>query len=52
MNRLPQEVELYRRLKMTNRRLEEARKLHLEMEEYNDEADKRAIKSNSQETDI
>lgn len=54
MNRLPQEVELYRRMKMTSRTLEEGRKVQQETEEEedNDEGDDSVIEINSQETDI
>lgn len=54
MNRLPQEVELYKRMTISNRALEEeSRKLQQEIEENNYyEPDESAIDVASQETDI
>lgn len=52
MNRLPQEVELYKRMIIANRAVEESRKLQQEFEENNYETDESAIDINSQETDI
>lgn len=52
MNRLLQEVELYKRMIIANRALEESRKLQQEIEEINYETEESAIDINSQETDV
>lgn len=52
MNRLPQEVELYRRMIMSNTDVNDNRKLQEETEELEPESDGSVIEINSQETDI
>lgn len=52
MNRLPQEVELYKRMIIANRALEESRKLQQEFEENHFETDESEKDIHSQETDI